>query len=354
MASIQERITKDGQTHYRVLIRLKGYPTQTATFQRKTDARLWVQQTEAAIREGRHFKTTESKKHTLAELINRYVTTVLPRKPRSQKKQAGQLSWWRNQLGSYCLADINPALIAEHRDKLLNEDTPRKEKRSPATTNRYLAALSHAFTMAIKEYGWIESNPVLKISKPKEPRGRTRFLSDGERAQLLNACRENENPYLYLVVVLLLSTGARKMEILGLKWADIDFARGVITLHQTKNGEKRLLPLTGHALSLMKEHNKIRRINCHWVFPSHDEKKPMDLRKPFETALKKAEITDFRWHDLRHSAASYLAMNGASMSEIAEVLGHKTLQMVKRYAHLSEAHTASVIAKMNERIFGNE
>jgi integrase len=352
MANIQERKTKDGQTHYRALIRLKGYPTQTATFHRKTDARLWVQQTEAAIREGRHFKTTEAKKHTLAELITRYITAVLPLKPKSQKKQAGQLTWWKNQLGSYSLADITPALIAEHRDKLLNENTARKDKRSPATTNRYLAALSHAFTMAVKEYGWIESNPLLKISKPKEPRGRTRFLSDEERTRLLDICRENENPYLYLVIVLLLSTGARKMEILGLKWTDIDFIRGIITLHQTKNGEKRLLPLTGYALELMHKHGKVRRINCPWIFPSHDGKKPMDLRKPFETALKKAEINDFRWHDLRHSAASYLAMNGASMSEIAEVLGHKTLQMVKRYAHLSEAHTASVVSRMNEKIFG--
>jgi integrase len=77
----------------------------------------------------------------------------------------------------------------------------------------------------------------------------------------------------------------------------------------------------------------------------------MDIRTPFRTALKHAGITDFRFHDLRHSAASYLAMNGASLAEIAEVLGHKTLQMVKRYAHLSEAHTARVVAKMNEKIF---
>ena len=79
----------------------------------------------------------------------------------------------------------------------------------------------------------------------------------------------------------------------------------------------------------------------------------MDLRNPWEKALKKAEITDFRFHDLRHSAASYLAMNGATPGEIAAVLGHKTLQMVKRYAHLSEAHTASVVASMNARIFND-
>jgi integrase len=82
--------------------------------------------------------------------------------------------------------------------------------------------------------------------------------------------------------------------------------------------------------------------------------KPIDLRTPWETALKNAGIEDFRFHDLRHSAASYLAMNGASLAEIAEVLGHKTLQMVRRYAHLSEAHTTNVVASMNEKIFGAE
>ena len=75
--------------------------------------------------------------------------------------------------------------------------------------------------------------------------------------------------------------------------------------------------------------------------------------RAWHKARKRAGIDDFRWHDLRHSAASYLAMNGASLAEIAEILGHKTLAMVKRYAHLSEAHTARVVERMNERIFGS-
>ena len=103
----------------------------------------------------------------------------------------------------------------------------------------------------------------------------------------------------------------------------------------------------------MKERAKVRRIDTDLVFPSsiHPDQ-PVDLRAPWEAALKRAEITDFRWHDLRHSTASYLAMNGATLAEIAEVLGHKTLAMVKRYAHLSEAHTAKVVSRMIERLFG--
>ena len=354
MAYIQERKNCNGGNSYRVQVRLKGFPIQSATFARKADAKKWTQQTEAAMREGRHFKTSEAKRHTLGELIDRYVKNVLPRKPKSKKKQTQQLLWWKKQIGDYTLADTSPTLIAEQRDNLLQEITIKDKLRSPATANRYLAALSHIFTIALKEWGWVESNPVLSITKPKEPRGRVRFLSDKERERLLVEAKTSNSSCLYLVIVLCLSTGARKMEILGLKWFDVDVQRGIITLHETKNGEIRVLPLTGHALSLMCKYEKIRRFDSDLVFPSnYNPKKPIDIRTPFETALKRAEINDFRFHDLRHSAASSLAMNGASLVEIAGVLGHKTLQMVKRYAHLSEAHTARVVAKMNERIFGN-
>lgn len=352
MANIEKRTIQDGKITYRVKVRLKGFPTQTATFERLTDARKWAQHTESAIREGRHFKTTEAKRHTLKEVIERYIKTVLPTKPKSAYTQAQQLRWWDEQLGQYVLADITPALIAQHKDKLSQHAIPQKKCRTPATVNRYLAVLSHVFTMAVKEWGWIEDNPLRKVSKMKEPRGRVRFLSDDERTRLLDECKKSDSNFLYMVVVLALSTGARRMEILGLSWDNIDLNRGVITLHETKNGERRILPLTGHALALIKEHAQVRHLNCNLLFPGKDFKKPIDIRTPFENALKRAGIEDFRFHDLRHSCASYLAMNGASLAEIAEILGHKTLQMVKRYAHLSDAHTSKVVARMNEKIFG--
>ncbi|WP_218814173.1 tyrosine-type recombinase/integrase [Rickettsiella endosymbiont of Dermanyssus gallinae] len=352
MANIEKRITQDGKISFRVKVRLKGFPTQTATFQRLTDARKWVQQTEASLREGRHFKTTEAKRHTLAEAIDRYIHKVLPTQSKKEKNQLTQLKYWKEILGTYTLAEITPSLLAEQRDRLLEEKTKRKELRTPATVNRYLAALSHVFTVAIKEWSWVEENPLLKITKPKEPRGRVRFLSDEERPRLLEACKASDSKILYTVVVLALSTGARRMELLGLSWKDIDLLRGVIILHETKNGDRRVLTLSGHALELMKQHEKTRDLNCVLVFPGKNLKNPIDIRSPWETALKRAGITNFRFHDLRHSTASYLAMNGASLSEISEVLGHKTLQMVKRYAHLSEAHTSKVVAKMNEKIFG--
>lgn len=347
MASITER-EKNGKKVYNVRVRMKGTPLQSATFERLTDAKKWIQQTESAIREGRHFKNVEAKRHTLADLVERYLENC---NPSSDYKR--QLNYWKDAIGHYTLADVTPALITEQRDKLSSEKTYRKTKRSSSTVNRYLAALSTAFTTAVKEWGWLEDNPLRRVSKLKEPRGRVRFLSDDERPRFLEACKQSDNKDLYLAVVLALSTGARQMEIMNLRWKHVDLDRGMITLLETKNNEPRGIALQGHALKLMRERNKVRRIDTDLIFPGkrHSDK-PIDLRDPFEKALKQAGIEDFHWHDLRHSAASYLAMGGASLAEIAEILGHKTLQMVKRYAHLSESHTSKVVARMNEKIFG--
>lgn len=352
MATFIERSTRDGKKSVYVKIRLRGHPPQSATFDGLTKARKWASSVETAMREGRHFKTTEAKRHTLAKLVDRYIADILPRKPKSYTTQKIQLLWWQTQLGAYTLADITPALIVECRERLIKETTQYKRLRAPATANRYLAILSHAFTIAMKEWGWVEDSPFRKISKIRESRGRVRFLSDEEREKLLTACRESTNPFLHLIVVLCLSTGGRKTEILSLPWKQVDLHRKVIVLEETKNGERRVLPLMGLAHQLMQQHGKVRPINSTLVFPGQNPQKPIDIKTAWQNALQRAAITDFRFHDLRHSAASYLAMNGASLAEIADVLGHKTLSMVKRYAHLSEAHTAGVVEKMNAKIFG--
>ena len=353
MATITERTAQDGTKSFKAEVRLKGYPAQRATFQRKTDARKWVQDVESAIREGRHFKTAEAKKHTLADLVDRYIKDVLPKKPKQTAAQRPQLERWKSELGSYALADITPALIVECRDKLLTEPTPRGEQRTPATVVRYMAALSHAFTIAVNEWQWLETSPMGKVKKPTEPRGRVRFLDDEDRIKLLEACKESPNPLLYPCVILALSSGMRQGELMGLKWQDVNLKDGYLILHETKNGDRRRVPLSGLALTLLKEHSKVRRLDTQLLFPSErNPQKPIDLRKAYANALKSAGITEFTWHDLRHCTASYLAMNGASLAEIAEILGHKTLQMVKRYAHLSDGHVSSVIESMNAKIFG--
>ena len=345
MATIRKRATSKGEPRYLVSVRLKGHPPENATFSRLTDARKWAQHTEAAIREGRHFKTTLSKKKTLAQLIDRYIEEVLPTKPKSESKQRAQLEWWKNEIGVYTLADTTPAVIGEARDKL-------HKGRGPATVVRYLAALSHAFSVAANEWGWLDDSPMRKVRKPKEPKGRVRFLTDEERHRLLSVCHDSDCPQLYPVVVLAISTGMRQGEILGLTWPRIDLSRGAILLEDTKNGESRVVPLVGHAQELLAELGKVRRIDTDLVFHSATKPTvPIAIRKPWGQAVAAAELEDFKFHDLRHTAASYLAMNGATPLEIAEILGHKTLQMVKRYSHLSGTHTKDLVERTSSGIF---
>lgn len=353
MAQIRERVKKNGKKSYFVRIRMKGRPEATASFERLTDAKLWASSTENEIREGRYTKTAEARRHTLSELVDRYIRGILPRKPKIQHEYTSQLKWWKNEIGDVLLSDLTPALISEHRDLLSNKITQHKTKISNARVNRYMAALSTAITTAVKEWGWMEDNPLRKISKLKEPRGRVRFLSDEERERLLTACRGSHNQDLYLTVILAMSTGGRRAEIWGLSWKRVDLKNGFITFIETKNDEPRSVPLQGHALVLMQERSKVPRIDTELVFPSpKNPQKHFDFRRPFQIALKAAQIENFRWHDLRHCAASYLVMAGADMRTVAEILGHKTMQMTQRYAHLSPEHLKDAVAKMNHKIFG--
>jgi integrase len=347
MARIQKRKDKDGKVKFQVTVRLKGIPTQTATFARLTDARRWEQQTEAAIHEGRHFKTVEAKKHTLGEMIDRYIELFNP--PNDKK---AQLVWWKERLGCYLLSDITPAMVASGRDELLKGLTWKGTQRSPSTVVRYIAALGRVFTVGIKEFGWVEYSPVSRITKPREPAGRVRFLSDDERERLLIACKESYSPYLYIVVVLAISTGMRQSEIMNLTWQQIDFKRKQIILEKTKNKTYRTVPLASLALDLLQKHLQKYQLGNSLLFPGKIHGKPLDLRKAWVAALKEANIKDFRFHDLRHSAASYLAMSGSSLAEIAVVLGHKRLEVTKRYSHLTQKHISTVVERMNEVIFG--
>lgn len=222
MAYIERRVNKDKSISYRVNICLKGYPEASGTFDKLSDAKNWANITEAQIREHRYFKT-KNNRHTLGELIDRYIETILVRNPKSAPNKTQQLLWWKSHLGSYNLNDTTPSLIVEAKDKLLKTIGSRG-KLSAGTVNQYMSALSHAFNIAIREWNWIESSPMKNISKLKEPRGRTRYLSDAERVRLLEVCKESSYPDLYTIVVLALSTGARKMELLSLKWEDVHFA----------------------------------------------------------------------------------------------------------------------------------
>lgn len=168
----------------------------------------------------------------------------------------------------------------------------------------------------------------------------------------MEACRASESDILYLVVVIALSTGMRQSEIMNLTWSQIDFIRQQIILEKTKNKTCRTIPLASRALELLKKHAEEGGLKTNLVFPGKIPSKSIAIRRPWLTAIGKAGISDFKFHDLRHPAASYLAMSGSSLVEIGILLGHKRLEVTKRYAHLSQKHISKIVERMNEEIFG--
>lgn len=353
MASIQKRVSTDGKVSYRAQVRRKGAVPLTATFDRKTDAKIWAEDREAEIRQKKHFPYAEAKKHTVADAIDRYMNEVLPRKPKSADQQSPQLQRWKAELGYVSLADLRPQIISEARERIGRDEVSKDKVRSAGSTNRYLAALSHVLTVAMKEWQWIDNNPAFALSKYKEPPGRTRFLNDKERIRLLEACRASGNKYLFTIVTLAIATGMRKNEILKLKWEDVDLMRGIALIYETKNSEPRKVALTGVVLALVKKLEKDVDEEAVYLFPNADDDGPVDIRSAWEVARKNAKLKDFRFHDLRHTAASYLAMNGATLPVLADVLGHKSYEMVRRYAHLADSHVTAEVKKMNKKVFGN-
>ena len=345
MGSIRTRQLKNGSTRYQAEIRLKGHPTMAAMFDTKSDAKAWIQKTEADIRCGRQQLYSSGRRHTLKEAIERYfkehTVSVVKR---------GHLFWWEKELGHFYLQDIRASLIVEKKHKLLNERTEKGVVRSKSTCNRYLATLSHVLSVCMKQWEWMGENPVKKISREKEPRERTRFLSKEERKQLLEECKNSDNPYLFTFVVLLLSTGGRYNEIRCLKWTDINLTQGRVTITKSKNTDMRSIPIRGLALELLRELAS-QSLSIGYIFPSKNNTKPLELRRAFRTAIKRAKLIGFRGHDTRHSYATEMLAQGLSLGEIGHLLGHRSVSMTRRYAHLVESRSIDAISKMSEQIF---
>lgn len=216
--------------------------------------------------------------------------------------------------------------------------------RSGATLNRYLVALGALYTWARRNRLVARGfeSPTRHIEKRPETRGRVRYLSKDERERLLIACQESPWPRLYLLVLMAMTTGARRGELLGLRWRDVDLDRGEARIGEdaatlTKNGDARsLILLPQVAVELAKFAPKDAATSEALVFRSRlRPSQPYAMEQAWRDAVTEAGIKDFRFHDLRHTAASYMAQSGASLLEIADTLGHRQLRMVQRYAHLN-------------------
>ena len=328
-------------TSYFVRIRMKG-TTATATFARLTDAKKWRDVTRAEIIAGK-FRDKPKSTTTVGSMIDQYL-----RDAHVGDEPIRILGIWKDLIGDRDIESITPAEIRSIRNEL--RDTPKAngEPRSNSTCNRHTAYLSSCWSWACgEEVGIASENPVKAVKKLTEPRGRVRYLTDDERDALLEACQASPEPHLYEFVVAALSTGARAGELQRLDWADIDFVRGFAVLRQTKNGTQRSVPIRGHLLELLKARRGIGA-----VFHHADGRAPFDYDKSWRPAVKASGVPDFRFHDLRHTAASYLAQDGATLLQIAELLGHRTLTMVQRYAHLATENVTTMGDTLHDRMFG--
>ena len=222
----------------------------------------------------------------------------------------------------------------------------RQFHRTPATVNRYLANLSHVFTVARKEWHWMSHNPFDGVSKLGESSGRVRFLSEDERVGLLAATVKD--PQLHTFTLVALSTAARAGELWNLSWRDVDLKEGRLLLRKTKNSQPRTAWVHGEALRLLAEHGKVRRLGDDRVFVSKTGKR-YRYEKDFRAACVAANVRDFTFHDLRHSAATYLAREGATEQQLKAIGGWKS-NVVSRYVHLAAEDSRAVLQRMNEKI----
>jgi integrase len=383
MPTIRERFAADRTKAFHVQVRMSGFPSRTASFPTRRAAERWAKTIEAEMIEGRHFRTAESRRRTVAQAIERYLLEELPKK-RAGNMHRNNLPWWKKKIGHLKLADVTPAVLADHRGKLgretytrakpeskrstVRDREPQRYTRTSSTVNRYLAVLSHVFTVARKEWHWIAYNPFDGVAKLNEGAARARFLSLEERQRLLAATAKDAQ--LHTFVVLALSTAARAGELWNLKWRDVDLEAGRLHLQVTKNAQPRTAWVSGEALRLLKEHAERRaggraapgdqdRIMSRGatlselegrVFTSATGKR-YRYDKPFTAACTAAKIEDFTFHGLRHSAATYLAREGATEQQLRAIGGWKS-NVVSRYVHLAAEDGRAVLEKMNKKILG--
>ena len=329
MATIQKVKNKKGIS-YRVIIRNKGLKTVTKTFSRRQLAVKFAHQMDSD-RQSRALYSVQNDNIAFSELAFEYLNNEYH--GTRVKQQETMANYWVEILADIKIVDVTSNDINKGIKNL-----PRVL--SNATKNRYKAVVSVIFSYACRQYG-LTFNPVQNIRSLPENNARTRFLSGSERSALFEACRNSQWGKLYLLVLLAITTGARKGELINLRWKDLDFDRQTAYVETTKNGEPKVLPLTKDVIV---ELSRFKDQAPQLIFNSEIKtSKSYEFYKLWKKALKQAEIEDFRFHDLRHTTASYLAQSGASLLEIADVLGHKQIQMTKRYSHLCIDHKQKLI-----------
>lgn len=272
----------------------------------------------------------------LDELFDEYLKHVAHQRGVQTKRY--HVAHFKRILGNPPIHSLTVKVLEDYRQ------TRRSEKIGPATINKELATIKHALTKAV---AWKMVRKDIRqdlkdVQKEKEPPGRLRYLADAAEAQkIIQHCHGNFKA----LVITTLYTGMRRGEVLNLTWEQVDLKQGMIRLTQTKNGEARDIPINETVRLVLA--GLRTRIDVPWVFHAEDGDKFPDTRKRFEWACKEAKITDLHFHDLRHTFASWLVMRGTPIATVSELLGHKSISMTMRYAHLSPAHKAQAVRSLD-------
>ena len=332
MATLQTRKGKSGNT-YRVEFMRNGSRI-SKSFKLKKEAQKF-----AALMLLDNDLANSLTNHTLTTLnLSDAVKLLMEQDSGKDPSKHQRLKHWVSLFGNLAVGKIT-------RQKIKEELKVLSTHKAPATVNRYKAALGSVYRYLSNEFD-IDYNPVKGIQQYAENNARTRFLSADELPRLLAAVKQSQWPQLYLLVLMAITTGARRTEMVSLKWENINFKTQTAQLPQTKNGEQRILTLTNDLITELKQYRNLTGYVFYHPHKANEYFHHFD--QYWREALREAEIADFRFHDLRHTCASLLAMNGASLLEIAQVLGHKSIAMTQRYSHLCVEHKA----KLTDRVFG--
>jgi integrase len=322
-------IYKHSSNKWVAAIRRKGFPTSTRTFTRYTDAKQWANEAEVALQRIR----TEGQKYSLHEAIDRFESEVVPLY-KSQKTARWMLNLLKRRISNLDLGDISPAVIAEYRDNRLSEHV------AGSSVNKELNILSRLFDYCIREWEWLQcNNPVKQIKRPSNNKHRDRRPSEIELQLIKEDSSRTGNAATWNMIVLAIETGMRQSELLNLEIINVHQSQRYVHLPDTKNGHKRDVPLSTTACKILK--NQIgERVNGK-VFNSWSTAD--GFRSAWKRCCKRVSITDLRFHDLRHEAASRLFERGLNQFQVAAITGHRSLQSLQRYTHLKATDLARLL-----------
>jgi integrase len=304
---------------------------------RRGDAIALYQDRKTKLRAG--LKLPKNMRHkgiTFAQLAEEAVAWSEEHHPKDIRTVKSRMKPLLVEFGMQAAESINPQMI----DHWLTDH----KAWSPATKNRYRALLSLVYRQGLRN-GKVTTNPARMVAARAENNSRIRYLLDDEEARLRVVMKKRYPQHLPALDVGLYA-GMRKTEQFTLTWDNVDFERGEIILDLTKNGSSRSIPIHPRSREAFEALGAGTHKGTERVFRSTRGQPLNNPRKWFEPAIQDAKIPNFRWHDLRHTFCSRLAMKDVPIRTIADLAGHKTLSMAMRYSHLSPSHKQTAIEKI--------